>query len=128
MPEICIKSFAFQYEMRFIKEAKIYDVPTTIYDNIVKEICGENDIANKGCNINCELTFEPSPLIGSYTYLICPFGGHWTKDGKELKCYTTINQILSTLCKSCVQVNHSLHVYWDSQKNLLTFEENYAQN
>ena len=38
MPEICVKSFAFQYEKQFIKEVKNYALPYNIYNNLVKEI------------------------------------------------------------------------------------------
>jgi len=120
MPEICVKSFAFQYEMQFIREAKNYILPYNIYNNIIAEI-KENplDISDYllDVELNYALRFPNCYSCGE---------GDWCKWGSKLKEDKTLKLILSNLCKSSTWRNHYLHVYWDVRKNILTFEEEYG--
>lgn len=120
MPEICVKSFAFQYEMQFIKEIKYYNIPATIYNNIVTEIHEDPiNIADYvfDVELNYSLRFPNCYSCGE---------GDWCKWGSKLKEDKTLKLILSNLCKSGTWRNHYLHVYWDIHKNILTFEEEYG--
>ena len=128
MPEICVKSFAFQYESQFIKESKNYVLPYNIYKNLVKEI--NEDVLNISdylinIELNYTLNFPPhSGDDGNW----CKCGdGNWYKWGNiKVKEDRTLKTILSALCKSCIWRNHYLRVYWDHEKSILTFEEEYG--
>ena len=121
MPEICVKSFAFQYEKQFIKEVKNYALPYNIYNNLVKEINEEPPLNISDYLINTELnyTLNSPPHSGD--------DGNWYKWGNiKVKEDRTLKMILSALFESCTWRNHYLHVYWDYDKNILTFEEEYG--
>ena len=128
MPEICVKSFAFQYERQFIKEVKNYVLPYNIYKNLVAEI--NEDVLNISdylinVELNYTLNFPPhSGDDGNW----CKCGdGNWYKWGNiKVKEDRILKTILSALCKSCIWRNHYLRVYWDHEKNILTFEEEYG--
>ena len=131
MPEICVKSFVFQYEMQFIKEAKNYIIPRNIYNSLVREIreTNENPLNIGDYLINTELNYTlnfPSHSGDDGNWCNCG-DGNWCKQGSvKLKEDRTLKTILSALCKSCAWRNHYLHVYWDYDKNILTFEEEYG--
>lgn len=126
MPEICVKSFAFQYEMQFIKEVKNYILPFNIYNNIITEINEDPlNIADYAL-AEVELNYIPDspPHFGDN---IEYWSGNWYKWGSiKLKEDRTLKLILFNLCKSSAWRNHYLHVYWDNHKNILTFEEEYG--
>lgn len=131
MPEICVKSFAFQYEKQFIKEAKNYIIPRNIYNSLVREIreTNENPLNIGDYLINTELNYTLNfPPHSGDDGNWCNCGdGNWCKQGRvKLKEDRTLKTILSALCKSCAWRNHYLHVYWDYDKNILTFEEEYG--
>ena len=73
MPEICVKSFAFQYEKQFIKEVKNYVLPYNIYNNLVKEI-NEEPLNISDYLINTELNYALN------------FPPHSGDDGNWYKC------------------------------------------
>lgn len=121
MFEICVKSIAFQCvdEEYFIKESKTFSLPTDIYRHIIAEIC-EDPMNIEDHLINTEL---------NYTLNFPPHSGeigNWYKCGKKLKEDKTLKLILHSLCNSCSRYNHYLHVYWDYNKTILTFEEEYG--
>lgn len=118
MPEICVKSIAFQYESQFIKEVKNYVLPYNIYKNLVKEI--NEDVRNiSDYLINVELNYAFPPHSGD--------DGSWYKWGDiKVKEDRTLKTILFALCKGCIWRNHYLRVYWDHEKSILTFEEEYG--
>lgn len=129
MFEICVKSIAFQYvdEEHFIKESKTFSLPTDIYRHIIAEICEdpmniEDHLINT--ELNYTLNFPPhSGNNGNW----CKCGdGNWCKQGKKLKEDKTLKLILHSLCNSSTWYNHYLHVYWDYNKTILTFEEEYG--
>ena len=129
MPEICVKSFAFQYEKQFIKEVKNYALPYNIYNNLVKEINEEPPLNISDYLINTELNYtlnSPSHSGDDGNWYKCG-DGNWYKWGNiKVKEDRTLKMILSALFESCTWRNHYLHVYWDYDKNILTFEEEYG--
>ena len=129
MPEVCVKSFAFQYEKQFIKEVKNYALPYNIYNNLVKEINEEPPLDISDYLINTELnyTLNSPPHSGDDGNWYKCGDGNWYKWGKiKVKEDRTLKMILSALFESCTWRNHHLHVYWDYDKNILTFEEEYG--
>ena len=129
MPEICVKSFAFQYEKQFIKEVKNYALPYNIYNNLVKEINEEPPLNINDYLINTELnyTLNSPPHSGDDGNWYKCGDGNWYKWGNiKVKEDRTLKMILSALFESCSWRNHYLHVYWDYDKNILTFEEEYG--
>ena len=129
MPEICVKSFAFQYEKQFIKEVKNYVLPYNIYNNLVKEINEEPPLNISDYLINTELnyTLNSPPHSGDDGNWYKCGDGNWYKWGNiKIKEDRTLKMILSALFESCSWSNHYLHVYWDYDKNILTFEEEYG--
>ena len=129
MPEICVKSFAFQYEKQFIKEVKNYALPYNIYNNLVKEINEEPPLNISDYLINTELnyTLNSPPHSGDDGNWYKCGDGNWYKWGNiKVKEDRTLKMILSALFESCTWRNHYLHVHWDSDKNILTFQEAYG--
>ena len=130
MPEICVKSFAFQYEMQFIKEAKNYIIPRNIYNSLVREIRGTNEnplnIGDYLINTELNYTLNFPPHSGEIGNQYKCGDGNWCKGGKKLKEDKTLKLILHSLCNSCSWYSHYLHVYWDHDKGILTFEEEYG--
>ena len=130
MPEICVKSFAFQYEMQFIKEAKNYIIPRNIYNSLVREIRGTNEnplnIGDYLINTELNYTLNFPPHSGDDGNWYKCGDGNWCKGGKKLKEDKTLKLILHSLCNSCSWYSHYLHVYWDHDKGILTFEEEYG--
>lgn len=130
MPEICVKSFAFQYEMQFIKEAKNYIIPRNIYNSLVREIreTNENPLNIGDYLINTELNYTLNfpPHSGEIGNWYKCGDGNWCKGDKKLKEDKTLKLILHSLCNSCSWYSHYLHVYWDRDKGILTFEEEYG--
>ena len=129
MPEICVKSLAFQYESQFIKEVKNYVLPYNIYKNLVKEI-NEEDVLNISdylINVELNYAFNFPPHSGDDgNWCKCRDGG-WYKWGNiKVKEDRTLKTILFALCKGCIWRNHYLRVYWDHEKSILTFEEEYG--
>lgn len=114
MFEICVKSIFFQYKEHFVKESKTFILPTDIYRHIIAEIC-EDPMSIEGHTINCKLKYVPT----LNTYI--------TKDDKKLefKKIPTICSVLPVLSKLMAQQDYYLHVYWDYDKKVLTFEEEY---
>ena len=127
MPEICVKSFAFQYEKQFIKEVKNYVLPYNIYNNLVKEINEELlNISDYLINTKLNYTLNFPPHSGDNGNWCKCGDGNWCKQGKKLKEDKTLKLILHSLCNSSTWYNHYLHVYWDYNKTILTFEEEYG--
>lgn len=128
MPEICVKSLAFQYETQFIKEVKNYVLPYNIYKNLVAEINMEDVLNISDYLINVELNYSINfpPHSGDGNWCKCG-EGNWYKWGNiKVKEDRTLKTILFALCKGCIWRNHYLRVYWDYEKSILTFEEEYG--
>ena len=129
MPEICVKSFAFQYEKQFIKEVKNYALPYNIYNNLVKEINEEplNNISDYLINTELNYTLNSPPHSGDDGNWYKCGDGNWYKWGNiKVTEDRTLKMILSVFFESCIWLNHYLHVYWDYDKNIRTFEEEYG--
>ena len=117
MSEICVKSITLRYKEHLIKESKTFIVPADVYRHIIAEI--SEDPANvDDRTINCNLRYVPNDSEA-----------HITENNKNLIFKKPLSSIIpAAFSKLMMQQGYYLRVYWDSDKNILTFEEEADKN